>query len=113
MVIKKCVVCGEKFETIRKTITCSAECHKKRFKKSRDMYRKQWYEENKEKVKKQNQKYYQKNKEKVSKKQKEYYQKNKEKIKQYHKQYYQENKERINQKRRERYRKKYGDNFKE
>ena len=39
--------------------------------------------------------YYQENKEKIAEYQREYYQKNKEKIKKYQRKYYQENKEKI------------------
>lgn len=39
--------------------------------------------------------YYQENKEKIAEYQREYYQKNKEKIKEYQRKYYQENKEKI------------------
>ena len=60
-------------------------------------YGKQWYETNKEELKKKQKEYYETNKEKRKEKMKEYskeyYEENKEKIKQYRKQYYEVNKE--------------------
>ena len=61
--------------------------------------KKEYYKDNKEKIKERKQKKYQENKEKILENQKEYYDKNKEKIsdyqKQYQKEYYEDNKEKI------------------
>ena len=58
-------------------------------------YQKQWYQENKDKMKEINKQYYQENKEKILENEKQYRLENKERQKQYYKQYYEKNKERI------------------
>jgi len=74
--------------------------------------RKEWYEVNKEKIKKYNKKWtennkekikqhYEKNKDKIAEKGKEYYEKNKEKIAEKNKEYHKDNKQKINEKRKE------------
>ena len=60
-----------------------------RCKRCRKIERKEYYEENKEKIKEYHKKHYEENKELY----KEYREENKEKIKEYHREYYEENKE--------------------
>ena len=60
--------------------------------------KKEYYQENKEKIAEYHIEYYQKNKEKLLKYQREYYQKNKEQIAKYQKEYYHENKEKLRNK---------------
>lgn len=59
---------------------------------------KQYYEENKEKIKQNMKQYREENKGKIDQQMKQYREENKGKIDQYHKQYYEENKEKIKQK---------------
>lgn len=56
--------------------------------------RKEYYEQNKEKIKEKDKEYYERNKEKIKKREKEYYEQNKEKKKEY----YEINKEKISEK---------------
>ena len=58
-------------------------------------YQKEYYEKNKERIKKNQKEYYEKNKKCFKEYDKKYAQKNKEKLKEYYKEYYQENKENI------------------
>ena len=58
-------------------------------------YQKEYYEKNKERIRKNQKKYYDKNKKYLKEYDKKYAQKNKEKLKKYYKEYYQENKEYI------------------
>jgi len=103
MVMKNCVVCGEEFDAKGNAITCSKKCSIKR----RQQNRKQYRQNNKEKVNEYRRQYYQKNKETVKEYQREYqrqyYQDNKEKVKEYQRQYRQDNKEKINEQRRQYY----------
>ena len=62
---------------------------------------KEWYEDNKEKIKENSKKYSQKNKEKIVEYQKEYHKNNKEKIAEQNKEYYEDNKEKINERQRQ------------
>ena len=62
---------------------------------------KEYYEENKETLLNKQREYYEENKETLLNKQREYYEKNKEKIDNYHKEYYEENKETLLNKQRE------------
>ena len=55
--------------------------------------KKEYYQENKEKIAEYQREYYQKNKEKIKEYQRKYYQENKEKILEHIRNYYQENKE--------------------
>ena len=55
--------------------------------------RKQWYQENKERIKEHKKQYHQENKERINERSKQYRQENKERIREYKKQYYQKNKE--------------------
>ncbi len=71
-------------------------------------YNKQYYENNKEKLKKYQKQYYQANKEKIKQRQKQYYQKHKEKRKEYLKQYQAKHKEKYKE-----YGKRYYKNHKE
>ena len=63
--------------------------------------RKQYYEENKEKVAAYQKQYREENKEKVAAYQKQYYEENKEKVAAKRKQYYEENKEKVAAKRKQ------------
>jgi hypothetical protein len=58
-------------------------------------HNKEYYQDNKEKIKEQKKEYYQDNKDKLKEHRKEYYQDNNEKIKEYNKEYYQDNKEKM------------------
>ena len=62
---------------------------------------KQYYEENKDKIREQQQQYYEENKDKILEQQKQYYEQNKDKKKQY----YEQNKDKIRKQRRQRYQK--------
>ena len=94
MILKKCGKCKEEKPLI--------DFHKKkggkygvegRCKKCKKQYR----QDNKERIKEYRKQYYQENKERRKQYRKQHYQENKERIKQYHKQYQQKNKERIKQ----------------
>ena len=61
-------------------------------------YQKKYYNDNEEKIKEYYKEYYNDNKEKIKKQTKEYREQNKEKIKEKNKKYYNDNKEKINQK---------------
>ena len=60
--------------------------------------KKEWIEENKEKMKKYNKQYNEENKTKILEYKKKYQQENREKYKEYNKQYYEENKEQLSEK---------------
>lgn len=62
---------------------------------------KQWYQDNKEKVKEHKKQYYQDNKEYFDEYKRQYYQDNKEKLNERHRQYTQDNKEQLDRKRKE------------
>jgi hypothetical protein len=68
-------------------------------KEARSLYKKKWYEENKEKLKK----YYEENKEKRNERSKKWREENKEKLKEYHKKWREDNKEKIREKKKKYY----------
>jgi hypothetical protein len=61
--------------------------------------KKQWHEDNKEKLKEKKKQFYEKNSEKIKEKSKQYYENNKEKYAEYQKQYNEKNKEKIKEER--------------
>lgn len=61
MTVKKCIVCGKKFEAKGRDKCCNLECSRKRHKQ----YNKKYYQHNKEKLKKSMKQYYQKNREAI------------------------------------------------
>ena len=61
-------------------------------------YKKEYYENNKDKISDKRREYYEKNKEKLKESKKEYNEKNKDKIKEYQKEYRDNNKDKINKK---------------
>tara|TARA_R110001632_G_scaffold223481_1_gene355346 strand:+ start:352 stop:996 length:645 start_codon:yes stop_codon:yes gene_type:complete len=65
--------------------------------------RKEWDEDNKEKILEQKKEWYENNKEQILKDKKEYYENNKEKIAEYNKEYNEKNKEKILEQKKERY----------
>ena len=86
------------------------EKHKKECKKYRETHKEKikaktkiWREKNKEKIKEQRKKFYDENKEILLKKKKDYHKKNKEKMKKYKKEWYLKNKERISIKNKKKY----------
>ena len=95
---KKCKVCG------RWLVANTANFHRNKggkyglgsqCKDCRKQYRKQWYENNKDKTTEYNKQYCQNNKEKIAKLKKRYYEANKDKRAEYHKQYREANKAKI------------------
>ena len=67
--------------------------------------KKEYYQNNKEKIQEQHKEYYQNNKEKIQEQHKEWCQNNKDKMQEYKKEYYQNNKEKIEQQKKEKYQK--------
>ena len=65
--------------------------------------KKEYRENNKDKIKEKKKEYYKKNKDKLKEKYKERYKNNKDKIKEYYKEYYEENKDKLKEKYKERY----------
>ena len=63
--------------------------------------KKEWCQDNKEKMKEYKKEYYQDNEKKIKEKQKQYYEDNRERLNENDKQYYQNNKERLKDKRRQ------------
>lgn len=56
MVAKLCKICGTEFEAIKAAVTCSVECRNK----NKAEWKKQYHEENREKLTEQKKQYYEK-----------------------------------------------------
>jgi hypothetical protein len=63
--------------------------------------KKEYYQENKEKIKEREKEYREENKEKIKERDKDYYEKNREKVKERHKEYREENKEKLKERKKE------------
>ena len=74
-------------EQLNATLNCSIPS------RTRKEYKKEYYENNKDKIKDKSKENYENNKDKRAEKMKEYYENNKEKILEYHKEYHKNNKE--------------------
>lgn len=93
MVIKKCIVCGKKFNATRGKKCCTPECSKKRTKQKQS----EWYNKNKEITIERSANWQKNNKKRKAEINKKWNEENKEHVKKIAHEYYEKNKEKHNE----------------